>query len=282
MTLLCVFGFLFSWTVGFLVPADRSRRTTSWHAIKSRFQFDHEEDFYFTLNVTRDAEPKEIRRQYLQLAKQWHPDVFVEDLKFEPNKLSVNELQTFLEMERVITRTFIDKKELVDKAWESHRRTKNVNPELTKHRRDIMDRFALLNEAYNTLYNDETRRAYNLSGDWGIPGLSGIRKSKGGMGDRDEAERVRERGIAAQRNNLQERVYKMYMKEKAEQRAKEEAYIEERDGRKAQEFEGKRKERERIGMPEPLTAEQQRIANQEKIKAMWGNMFSGVFGSNDV
>ena len=265
-----------------MVPVERSRRMIPCHAIKSRFQFDQEDDFYFTLNVIREAETKEIRRQYLQLAKQWHPDVFVDILKFEPNKLSVNELQTFLEMERVVTRNFVDKKELVDKAWETHKRTKNVNPELTKNRREIMDRFALLNEAYNTLYDDETRRAYNLSGDWGIPGLSGTRRSKGGMGDRDEAERVRERGIAAQRNDLQERVYQKHMKEKAEQEAKELAYVKERDGRKAEEFEVKRKERQRMGIPEPLTAEQQRIANQEKIKAMWGNMFNTVFGSNDV
>jgi len=252
-----------------------SKETQRHHyAVKSRFQFDHEEDFYFTLNVTRDAESKDIRKNYLQLAKQWHPDVFVDIVRFEPESLSVQELQIFLKEERVITRTFVEKKELVDKARESHKRTRNVNAELSKKRVEITDRFALLNEAYNTLYDEETRRAYDLSGDWGIPGLSGTRKSKGGMGDRDEAERVRERGRAAQRTELEEQVYRRYMNERAEKESKEAAFVKERDGRKAREFEERRLERERLGIPDPLTAEEQRIVNQERIKAMWGNMFN--------
>ena len=252
-------------------------------AFKSRFQFDFEEDFYFALNVTRDAQRTEIRRNYLQLAKKWHPDVFLDELKFVPGALSVKELQAFLEKERVITRTFVDKKELIEKALETHQRTKNVNPELAKKRAEIMNRFALLNAAYNTLYDGEMRRAYNLSGDWGIPGLSGTRKSTGGMGDRDEAERIRERARAAQRTELQERVYRRHMKEKAEQGAKEAAFVQERDGRKAREFEEKRLERERLGVSDPLmTAAEQQAADQERIKAMWGKLFNNVFrGSND-
>ena len=70
------------------------------------------------------------------------------------------------------------------------------------------------------------------------------------------------------------------MKEKAEEDAKEAAFVKERDGRKAREFEESRKERERLGIPEPLTPEEQRIINQEKIKALWGNMFNNVFGGD--
>lgn len=246
----------------------------------ARFNFEFEDDFYFALNVTRTADRSEIRRNYRLIARDVHPDNFVDEMKFDPEGLSVKELLSYLESERVGVATAVDKRELVEKAWVSHRRTQNVDEGLARRREEITGRFALLNEAYTTLYDDKKRKMYDLSGDWGIPGLSGKRKGDGGIGDREEAERVRERGRAAQRDKVQERVYQRYMKEKEEEAQVEVELTKKREERKAREAEEGRKKREEMGLKplEDMTEEEIRIENQEQIKAMWGNLFSNIFG----
>mmetsp|Transcript_21012 Transcript_21012/g.29661 ORF Transcript_21012/g.29661 Transcript_21012/m.29661 type:complete len:302 (-) Transcript_21012:678-1583(-) len=275
------------------LPAGRAhqfvtKQTTSSSKlfVKGRFQFEFEEDFYFTLNVTRDAERSEIRKNYRLLARDWHPDVFVDELRFTPEALSVKQLQAYLDQERVGVYGAIDKQELVDKTVETFKRTGNVPEELELKRQEIQDRFALLNEAYNTLYDEKRRRMYDLSGDWGIPG-GGRTTTDGGIGDREEAARVRARQEAAQRDPLQEKVYRQYMKEKEEKEKEEAERIRKREEKKAREREERNKERAKLGLKpeEEMTEAEIRAANQEKIKAMWGNVFTsmtgGVFKKDD-
>mmetsp|Transcript_16651 Transcript_16651/g.19997 ORF Transcript_16651/g.19997 Transcript_16651/m.19997 type:complete len:300 (+) Transcript_16651:58-957(+) len=247
--------------------------------VKGRFQFEFEEDFYFTLNVTRSAERSEIRKNYRLLARDWHPDVFVDELRFKPEELSVKQLQDYLDQEKVGVYGAIDKKELLDKAVETFQRTGNVPEELELRRLEVQDRFALLNEAYTTLYDEKTRKMYDISGDWGIPG-GGRTTKDGGIGDREEAARVRERQEAAQRDPLQEKVYRQYMREKEEKEKEEAERAREREEKKIREREERNKERARQGLKpeEDMSEAEIRAANQEKIKAMWGNIFTSVTG----
>lgn len=249
-----------------------------------------ESDYYFALNLTRSASSEEIRSAYKSLTRKFHPDRFSEELRFDPSTMPVSEIRSFLNERKVgIPAGIIERAELNELASEAHRKSSAVGSALQMRREEVTNRFALINTAYTTLSDTASRRNYNLSGDWGTP-TSGkdttksVKFQNNGMGDRVGAKQFRERGEARQRDPLQQKVYERYMKEKAEKESCEAAIKKEGVARREREREERRRQRERLeNMDEKdMTDEEKQLmraaANQEKIKAMWGNIFNSALG----
>lgn len=95
------------------------------------------------------------------------------ELQFAPTTLRLGPLQEYLKENRVSYRGCVEKQDLVDLAFRTHGQTKRVDKVLQEDRRCVEDAYQLLDDAYKVLSNDDTRRQYNLSGDWGVPGLAG-------------------------------------------------------------------------------------------------------------
>ncbi|GMI25817.1 hypothetical protein TrRE_jg8567, partial [Triparma retinervis] len=231
-------------------------------------------DLYRVLEIRRTATSSSIRSAYKKLSRSNHPDRFVDELRWDPEGMTVGELKGYAGENDVGVATLTDKRELVEVAKQIYRRTGEPDRALRDKIDEVNETFQIINLAHETLGDEERRRYYDLTGDWGeeivfVPSREGGRAD---MGDRDEAERVRDRGRKSQMDDVQRRVYEGYLKEEREREEKEKGIREE--GERVRRMKRERTEeetrREREG----------REVRQEMVKEKWGNLFKGVFGGD--
>jgi len=124
-----------------------------------------------------------------------HPDRFVSELTFVPSNLTIQQLKEYASSNSVGIATLTEKSELVSVASDIYKRTGNPPSFLQSKIDAVNDSFSRVTLAYETLGDPSKRRMYDLTGEWGeevefVPLREGGRAD---MGDREEAERVRER-----------------------------------------------------------------------------------------
>jgi len=155
------------------------------------------DDYYDALGLTRSASSDEIRSAFRSMARNLHPDRFAEELRFDPSNTATSDLRSFLKDQAVGTAGIFERAELESLAADTHRRNGAVPAALEKRRAEVTDRFALVNSAYSTLYDEKARKMYDLSGEWGTGRSSGKSKGGGGTSTAADARRQRERAEAA-------------------------------------------------------------------------------------
>jgi hypothetical protein len=152
-------------------------------------------DLYRVLSLRKTASKDEIKSAYKKLSRQLHPDRFLDQLTFKPANMSVAELREYATDNMVGVSTLVDKAELVQVAQGIHKRADVLPRKQRERMKEIEGEFQMVTLAYRTLgVDDEARRYYDLTGDWGEEEEFVWGGGERNMGDRKEAERVRERG----------------------------------------------------------------------------------------
>jgi len=235
---------------------------------------DFEEDYYAALNLSRSATPDEIRSAFRKLARTLHPDRFVEEFKFNPPSMSTSEVRAFLTEQRISFVGVFERAELNRLASEAQKKNGAIPSALQKRREDATDRFALINLAYTTLYDTNSRIFYDLSGDWGLgqkQASSRSRATGNNNGARQQQERAgyKQREAAQQRQRRQQEEAQRATRQQQEQRnvATRRKWEQEATQRKNVQRQQKRWEQE--GVPEARRQQErveafQRTADQRK------------------